>query len=737
MKKKWIVALWMGTGLLSPMTGQEQTGTPVYLDEKQPIEARVEDALKRMTTEEKVRLSYAQGKFSSPGCPRLGIPELAHSDGPHGVRAEMSWNTWDYAGWTNDSCTAFPALTCLAATWNPDLAAKYGKAIGEEARYRGKDILLGPGVNIYRTPLNGRNFEYMGEDPYLTSEMCVPYIQGVQQNGVAACVKHFALNNQEQWRDFIDVEISDRALREIYLPAFEAAITKGGAWTIMGAYNKVRGTHAAHSHLLNNDILKGEWEFDGCVVSDWGATHNTYEAALNGLDIEMGTYLNEKTGTGYDSYYLGRAYRKMIYEGKIPQEVIDDKAARVLRLIFRTAMNPHKPYGSMTTEAHYQTAYEIATEGIVVLKNGKGKKQKALLPLVPDTEESIVVIGDNATRNLMQGGGSSELKPKDFISPFQGLQKLYSQVTYTQGYIPDSKMYGPDGMPLQRPADSLWHEALAQAAKADKVIFVGGLNKDYGQDCEGTDRTSYHLPYGQDQLIEQLAQTNKNLVVVLLSGNAVAMPWLEQVPSVVQGWYLGTMTGNALADVLSGKVNPSGKLPFTVPVKLEDCPAHHFDSLSYPGDGKKVVYKEDILVGYRWYDTQGIKPLFPFGHGLSYTTFAYGKPQISTSTLSANDSLQVSIRIQNTGQYAGKEVVQLYIGDEACSLPRPQKELKGFQKISLNPGEEKEVCFTIKADDLKFFDDRKQAWVAEPGKFNAYIGSSSADIRGEVHFTYE
>ena len=429
--KTFIFNLCIGTALSICTTyGQTAETTSIYLDDSQPIEARVQDALSRMTIEEKVRLSYAQGKFTSPGCSRLGIPELWYTDGPHGVRAEINWNDWGYSGWTNDSCTAFPALTCLAATWNPELSGKYGKAIGEEARYREKDVLLGTGVNIYRTPLNGRNFEYMGEDPYLTSEMCVPYIQEVQKNGVAACVKHYALNNQELWRNHINVQVSDRALYEIYLPAFKAAVERGGTWTIMGAYNKVRGTHATHHKLLNNDILKGDWKFDGCVVTDWGAAHDTYEAAMYGLDLEMGSYTNGLTSEsafGYDDYYLGKNYLKMIKEGKIPMEVVNDKVARILRLIFRTTMNKNKPYGSMTTQEHYQTAYDIATEGTVLLKNGNRKEQAGLLPLQSDKYKRILVVGDNATRNLMTGGGSSELKPKNFISPLEGIREKIRQ----------------------------------------------------------------------------------------------------------------------------------------------------------------------------------------------------------------------------------------------------------------------------------------------------------------------
>ncbi len=717
-----------------------QENLPVYLDDSQPLELRVQDALSRMTVEEKARLSYAQGKFSSPGCPRLGIPELWYSDGPHGVRAEINWNDWGYAGWTNDSCTAFPALTCLAATWNPELAGKYGKAIGEEARYREKDLLLGPGVNIYRTPLNGRNFEYMGEDPYLAAEMCVPYIQELQKNGVAACVKHYALNNQELWRGHIDVELSDRALYEIYLPAFKAAVTEGGAWTIMGSYNKVRGTHATHNKLLNNDILKGEWKFDGCVVTDWGAAHDTYEAAMYGLDLEMGSYTNGLTSEsefGYDDYYLGKAYLKMIKEGKVPMEVVNDKAARVLRLIFRTSMNRNKPFGSMCTEAHYQAAYEIATEGTVLLKNGNGKKQKGLLPVQPGKYRRILVVGDNATRNLMVGGGSSELKVKDFISPLEGLRKVFGEVVYAQGYAAGRPMYGQVDEIPQTVVDSLRNDAVEKAADADLVIFVGGLNKNHQQDCEAGDRITYNLPFGQDELIESLLEVNRNLVVVLVSGNAVAMPWLDEVPSVVQTWYLGTVTGKALADVLGGDVNPSGKLPFTYPVKLEDCPAHHFDELCYPGDSIREVYKEDILVGYRWYDTKKIRPLFPFGYGLSYTTFEYGKAELSSDKMTDSDEIQLSCTVKNTGNVAGKETVQLYVGDEKCSVLRPLKELKGFQKVSLRPGEEKTVTFTVTPEMLQFFDDKTHEWRAEPGKFKLYVGASSADVRSTAEFIYQ
>ena len=734
MKNKFLATLLLACSI-STVSAQ----TPVYMDDAQPIEARVKDALSRMTLEEKVALCHAQSKFSSAGVPRLGIPELWMSDGPHGVRAEINWNDWGYANWTNDSITAFPALTCLAATWNPDMSAKYGKAIGEEARYREKDVLLGPGVNIYRTPMNGRNFEYMGEDPYLASVMCVPYIQELQKNGVAACVKHYALNNQELWRGHIDVNLSDRALYEIYLPAFKAAVEEGGAWSIMGAYNKIRGQHACHNDFTLNKILKDDWKFDGCVITDWGGAHDTYEAAVNGLDIEMGSYTNGLTSESvftYNDYYLASPYLQMLKDGKVPMSTIDDKASRILRLIFRTAMNRQKPYGSVATEEHYAAAREIGNEGIVLLKNAPVVKKGApLLPIDAAKYQNILVVGDNAVRLLNQGGGSSELKVKDMVSPLDGLRAAYGdKVAYAKGYAAGRPMYGRADEIPQNVVDSLRAEAVEMAKKADLVVLVGGLNKNHFQDCEGGDRLEYGLPFGQDELIEALLGVNKNLVLVLLSGNAVEMPWVSRVPAIVQGWYLGSMGGKSLADILSGAVNPSGKLPFSFPAKLTDCGAHAFDELSYPGDSIKQEYKEDILVGYRWHDTKKIPALFPFGHGLSYTTFTYGKPMASAKAMAADGMLTVTVAVKNTGSIAGKEIVQLYVGDDKCSVLRPVKELKHFAKVALAPGEEKSVTFTLTPDDLKFYDEASAAWKYEPGKFKAYVCASSADVRGVVSF---
>lgn len=727
---------------------------PIYLDRNAPIEKRVEDALSRMTLEEKVALCHAQSKFSSPGVERLGIPEVWMSDGPHGVRAEINWNDWGYSGWNNDSITAFPALTALAATWNPELSALYGKSIGEEARYREKDVLLGPGVNIYRTPLNGRNFEYMGEDPYLAGEMVVPYVQELQKNGVAACVKHFALNNQEKWRGTVNVDLSDRALYEIYLPAFKKAVQEGGAWAIMGAYNKIWDQHCCHNHRLLQDILRGEWGFDGVVITDWGGAHNTKEAALNGLDIEMGSYTNGLTtesAFGYNDYYLADPYLNMIKNGEVPESTVDEKARNILRLIFRTAMNTDKPFGSKCTPEHYAAAKLIGDESVVLLKNA------GILPLDGSKYNTILVVGDNAVRRLTDGGGSSELKPKDYVSPLSALQALYGdKVKYAPGYTCGRTLYEAEDIIPQEEQDKLREEAVAMAKDADVVIYIGGLNKNGWQDCESTDRREYELPFGQNQLIEELIKANPNIVIANISGNAYEMPWVNDVPAILHTSYLGTMGGASLADVIAGNVNPSGKLPYSIPKKLEDCGANSFGVESYPGVESEVAdvvaipgsvieggrqprqsYKEDILVGYRWHDTKKIPALFTFGYGLSYTDFEYGKPTASGSSLDETGMIEIEVPVTNKGDREGSEIVQLYISDLKSSLPRPVKELKGFDKVKLAPGETKTVKFTVTPESLKFFDDKAHEWVAEPGKFKALIGASSTDIRHTVPFEYK
>lgn len=716
-----------------------QEKTPIYLDDSKPISERVKDALSRMTLQEKIAIIHAQSKFSSPGVPRLGIPEFWMTDGPHGIRAESLWDEWDQAKWTTDSCIAFPALTCLAASWNKDMAALYGKSIGEEARYRKKDVLLGPGVNIYRSPLNGRNFEYMGEDPFLTSKMVVPYIQGVQKNGVATCVKHFALNNQETDRFSVNINVDDRTLYEIYLPAFKAAIQEGNSWTIMGAYNKYKNQQLCHNKYTLVDILRKEWGFEGVVISDWGGVHETKQAIYNGLDMEFGTWtdgLKENASNAYDNYYLAKPYLSMILKGEVGTNELDEKVSRILRLAFLTTMNKNKPFGSFGTEAHTMAGRKIAQEGIVLLKNNN-----QLLPIKLNSTKKIAVIGENAVKMMTVGGGSSSLKAKYEVSPLDGLKKRVGgeiEIAYARGYV-GTKGEGYNGVATgqnlsdNRTESELIKEACEVAKSADYVVFIGGLNKSDFQDCEGTDRKGLELPYNQDKLISELAKVNKNLIVVNISGNAVAMPWLTEVPAVVQGWYMGTESGNALASVLVGDVNPSGKLPFTFPAKLSDSPAHALNA--FPGENGEVTYKEGILVGYRWFDAKKIKPLFSFGYGMSYTSFEYGKVTADKKIMTPADNISFTVPVKNIGSREGAEIVQLYIKDSKSTVLRPEKELKGFEKVYLQPGETKMVTFSIEKSALSYFDAVKHDWVAEAGNFEAIIGASSTDIKTKIGFT--
>ena len=691
----------------------------------------IDQTLAEMTVAEKTAMVHAQSKFSSPGVPRLGIPELWCTDGPHGIRPEVLWDEWDQAGWTSDSCTAFPALTCLAATWDTELARLYGESIGEEARYRGKDILLGPGVNIYRHVLGGRNFEYMGEDPFLSARMVTQYVKGVQSRGVAACVKHYALNNDEVNRHTVNVVVDDRTLYEIYRPAFKAAVVDGGAWAIMGSYGMYKDMHNCHNQILLNDILKGEWGFDGVVISDWGGCHDTDQAIKGGLDLEFGTWTDGLTmgkTNAYDSYYMADAYKEKIARGEVGTEELDDKVRRILRLERRTAMAADYGSGRFVCPDHYAAARRIGSEGIVLLKNEGG-----LLPLKEDAR--ILVVGENAVKMMTVGGGSSSLKVQEEVSPLDGLRARFGNVQYERGYVGDAGgeyngvTTGQD-LSEDRSAERLIADAVAKAGEADVVIFIGGLNKSDFQDCEGVDRLSYGLPYGQDAVIEALAAANPNLVVVNISGNAVAMPWAGKVPAIVQDWYLGSEAGRSLADVLSGDVNPSGRLPFTFPVKMEDGPVT--TPGQYPGikrEGSPVIdeyYSEGIYVGYRWYDTKKVTPLFAFGHGLSYTSFEYGEASYRNG--------KVSLTVKNTGPRAGAEVVQLYISDPECSVDRPEKELKGFRKVFLQSGESATVEFPISKEDLSFFDAAAHRWTAEPGKFIARVGSASDDIRTSVEF---
>ena len=730
--------------ILAACCSQPKYNGPVYLNPNAPVEERVEDALARMTLEEKVGMTTAQSKFSSRGVPRLGIPEVWHTDGPHGIRPEVLWDDWDQAGWTNDSCTAFPALVNLAATWDKEMALLYGRSIGEEARYRKKDILLGPGINICRTPLNGRNFEYMGEDPFLAGKMVAPYVKGVQENGVAACVKHFAVNNQEFQRTQSNSVVDDRTLYEIYLPAFKAAVVEGNAWSIMGSYNLYNGQYNCHNKKLLVDILKGEWGFDGVVVSDWGGCRDDEEAVLNGLDIEMGTWTNGLRGAAsnsYRNYHMADPYLKGLREGKYTTKELDDKVRRILRLIFRTSMRPEPNYGRFVCPEHYQSAREISAAGVVLLKNDNN-----VLPLNVPEGGKILLVGENVVKKMVVGGGSSNLKTAYEVNPLEGIQNAYgdkAQVVWARGYVGDtSTSYNlvDTGQDLtdNRSPKELIAEAVEQAKDADYVIFVGGLNKSKNQDNESTDRFDTFLPYDQQDVIEALAEVAEKFVVVNISGSPVSMPWADKADAIVQGWYGGTESGNALADVLTGKVNPSGRLPFSIPFKYEDGPIK--TERQYPGikeEGDKfwqTYYDEGVFVGYRWYDSKGIPAQFAFGHGLSYSTFEYSAAKVSKTAMKANGSVKVSVDVKNTGAYDGAEIVQLYIADPVASVDRPSKELKGFEKVWLKAGEKKTVTFEVTADALSFYDMETSGWKAEAGEFQALLGSSSVDIRTSVSF---
>lgn len=722
-----------------------------YLDTSLPVEVRVEDALSRMTLEEKVKMTHAQSKFSSAGVPRLGIPDVWMSDGPHGVRPEVLWDEWRQAGWTNDSCVCFPALTALAASWNPEMGVLYGNSIGEEALYRGKTMLLGPGVNINRTPLNGRNFEYMGEDPYLASRMVVPYITGLQEKGVAACVKHFALNNQEHERYTTNVKVSDRALYEIYLPAFKAAVTEAKTIGIMPSYNLFENQQCGHNKRLLLDILKGEWKFDGVAVSDWGAVHSTEEAANNGLDMEFGTGtdgLSSGTKNAYDSYYLALPYLKGLKEGKYSVEGLNDKVRRILRMVFRTTMSGSRVFGSFCSDEHYAAARRIGAEGIVLLKNDRN-----VLPItVPATKKDgrprMVVVGENAIKMLTVGGGSSNLKVQHEVTPIDGIRERFGKdfdITYCRGYVGDTTgeydgVITGQNLKDDRTPAQLIAEAVDAARSADYVIFIGGLNKKEHQDCEGADRTAYGLPYGQDDVVNALAAVNKNIVFLSISGNAFEMPWVKKVPAIMQAWFLGSEAGHSIADVLSGDVNPSGHLPYTWYQSLSQCGAHAMGE--YPGTKRAdsniwdEEYKEDIFVGYRYVDKQKIAPLFPFGHGMSYTQFRIGAAKISETSVAAsaldNGNITVSVPVTNIGKCKGSEVVQLYVTDDKCSVARPVRELKAFKKVTLAPGESTTVTLTLPREAFTYFDAASHSWVLEPGSFTLSVGNSSRNIASQV-----
>ena len=701
--------------------------------EKVQMEKRIEKLIKKMTLEEKVGLLHGNSKFYVAGVERLGIPEWSLSDGPHGVRAEINRHDWAYAGWTNDSASYFPTGTAFAAAWNPELAYRRGEVLGEEARWRKKDVLLGPGVNIIRSPLCGRNFEYMSEDPYMNSVLAVAYIKGLQSRDVACSVKHFAVNNQETNRTTVDVECSERALREIYLPAFKAAVQEGGALTVMAAYNKFRGEFCAENNYLVRKILRNEWGFDGVYVTDWGAAHSTVPSMEAGLDLEMGTLIDK-----YEDWYYANPLIEAVKSGKIPMSLVDEKVGDVLRVMIKTnVLDPKKRFGpgSMNTKEHQQATYDAAAEAIVLLKN-----QNNLLPLDFSSIKSLAVIGDNATRKHSNGGLSSEIKAVYEVTPLEALRAKWGDkvdIRFAQGYEKlstfvegsnNGQSSGTFSSKTQE-SDALLKEAVEVARTSDVALLVCGLNHDY--DTESFDRLNMDIPYGQVELIQEVVKANPRTIVVMIAGSPLNMAAVDICsPAIVWAWFNGMEGGNVLVDVLSGKVNPSGKMPFTTPVSLDQSPAHALGN--FPGRDLKVNYEEDILVGYRWFDTKGLPVVYPFGYGLSYTTFDYSNLNTDKETYDQADTIQATFTLTNTGDREGAEVAQLYVSDPVCSVMRPVKELKGFKKVFLKPGESRRITLDIPVSSLAFYSEAQSQFVVEPGEFILQLGASASDIKQKI-----
>lgn len=717
-------------GCLTLLSGCSDNNNATAKSEKYQIQEKYEPVIdslvSQMTLEEKVHMLHGTGMFVSGGCERLGIPEFHYTDGPNGVREELERHSWNPLNLATDSATFFPTGSALGATWNKDIAYKYGEAIGLETRARGKDMILGPAVNIMRTPLGGRTFEYFTEDPYLNAQITVGYTRGVQNQDVAVCVKHFAANNQEYQRSSISVEMSERALREIYLPAYKASVKDADALGMMGAYNRFRGEYLCQNDYLNNKILKGEWGFKGMIVSDWGATHNTVTAALGGLDVEMGTYTRNQD---YDRNYMGLPLRDSVLTGAVPEEVVNDKVRRILRVTYNlNKMEPGRCEGELVTPRTREIAREVASESIVLLKN-----ETKLLPLDKSELKSIAVIGFNATQTQAKGGFTAGVKAKYEVTPLQGLKNKLGdavKINYAMGYIQKfEKAHNWRTPSIDTPDSALIAEAVEAARNSDVAIIFGGNTREI--ETETKDRSSMTLPFGQDELIKAVAEVNPNTVVVIIAGAPMNMNTINAtVPSLLYGWFNGSEGGNAMADVLFGDVNPSGKLPFTIPVKLDDVGVHALGA--YPGEDGKVVYKEGILVGYRWFDTKNIEPAYPFGFGLSYTTFDYENLKSDKSTYKPGEQIQLSLTLANTGDQTGKEVVECYMHEDNCPVMRPAKELKAFNKVEVKPGKKAKVLLNINVDDLAFFDENSNKWTVEPGKYTFLVGSSSRDIRQKV-----
>lgn len=695
------------------------------LSKEQETSKNIEAIVKQLTLEEKIALLHANGIFGTAGVPRLNIPGLMTDDGPLGVREDVL-EGWGSANLTTDSATYFPNGSAMAATWNPTLSYTYGKAVGEEARARKKYIMLAPAFNIARTPLNGRTYEYLSEDPFLNARLAVQSVKGLQSQHIAACVKHYALNNQEIERDRVSVEIEERAMQEIYLPAFKATITEANAWTIMSAYNKLRGVYCSENPYLLKTILKEQWGFKGIVISDWGGTHSTVAAANNGLDLEMGSR------PPYNSYYFADPLLKAVKEGKVSVATIDEKVGRILWVMFQTSMSKNAPAGSINTAAHSKAAYDIAIESVVLLKNEANR-----LPLNISKIKSIAVIGDNATHTNHLGGFGAGVKAKYEITPLKGLENKLNKDTkiqFAQGYHGMYKTFWGSTKTEVSKADPVLIAEAAALAKSSELtlLFIGG-NRDY--ESESRDRPDLSLPFGQDLLVDAVLAANPNTIIVFTGGAPYDLNKIQKnCKTILWNWYNGSENGNALADILIGKVNPSGKMPFTFPMNLKESPAHALNA--YPGDSV-VTYKEGILVGYRWFDTKKIAPLYPFGFGLSYTNYTYSGLKTDKATYKNNETITATLNISNTGNYSGKEIVQVYVSKPNSKVERADKELKAFTKPLINKGEKASVALTIPVKDLAYYDTKTSKWIVEPGVYKILVGSSAAKIEQTATITVQ
>ena len=703
-------------------------------------ETWIEELVKELTLDEKISMIHGNGLFRTGGVERLGIPPLVMTDGPIGVRADFEDKKWIPSGMTSDYTSYFPSGSALAATFNVDMAKKNGQVLGEEARGRGKDVILAPSINIKRTPLCGRNFEYMSEDPKLVEEMCAPFIQGIQENDVSACAKHLAANAQETDRMAVDTLVDERTMQELYYKGFLAAIKEGNSYSLMGAYNKLNGEFCCTSKQLLNDVVRKEWNYDGAIISDWGGTHDTVEAAESGLDIEMDVHYD------FDNHYLANPLKQKIQNGELSEELVNEKVRNILRLMKRLKMigdeKEERKSGTFSTLEHHQAALDIARESVILLKN-----EDTRLPIQTKGLKRIAVIGENGIRIHSNKGGSSELKALYEVSPLLGIKKILGgnvSVEFAKGYECVDKLESiyddeeswqasstqeVDISKIRVEAESeeedrLLKEAVELAKSCDEVIFIGGLNHAY--DLEGVDRENMVLPYKQDRVIEAVLDVNPNTVVVMVAGSPVEMPWADKAKAIVFQYYAGMEGGTALAEVLFGKVNPSGKLPETFPYHAEDCLPVQLGEMSKTGC---ISFKEELKVGYRQYDTEQKEVAFCFGHGLSYTKFEYSDLEVSVEESEEDVSVCVTVKVKNTGTMDGKEVVEVYVGDQECSVWRPVHELKAFTKVLLKSGEEKQVELNLAKDAFSYFHIESKKFIIEEGAFTIEVGASSRDIR--------